>query len=180
LNQTVESGKTLLVDGPASVLVVSGKAEVLGFPVKGTRRIVVREGKRLPFFVAETASFDISLGENASVEEVDGNTIPPLWVESVGALTGFQKKPVIAMVMGKADSGKTAFCTHVINNLVSAKQKVAIIDGDLGQSDIGPPCTVAYAFITMSLTELYELKADNAFFVGATSPSEAVSKTIEG
>jgi len=180
LNQTVESGKTLLVDGPASVLVVSGKAEVLGFPVKGTRRIVVREGKRLPFFVAETASFDISLGENASVEEVDGNTIPPLWVESVGALTGFQKKPVIAMVMGKADSGKTSFCTHVINNLVSAKQKVAIIDGDLGQSDIGPPCTVAYAFITMSLTELYELKADNAFFVGATSPSEAVSKTIEG
>jgi polynucleotide 5'-hydroxyl-kinase GRC3/NOL9 len=180
LNQTVESGKTLLVDGPASVLVVSGKAEVLGFPVKGTRRIVVREGKRLPFFVAETASFDISLGENASVEEVDGNTIPPLWVESVGALMVFQKKPVIAMVMGKADSGKTSFCTHLINNLVSAKQKVAIIDGDLGQSDIGPPCTVAYAFITMSLTELYELKAENAFFVGATSPSEAESKTIKG
>ena len=72
MNQTVESGKTLLVDGPASVLVVSGKAEVLGFPVKGTRRIVVREGKRLPFFVAETASFDISLGENASVEEEIG------------------------------------------------------------------------------------------------------------
>jgi polynucleotide 5'-hydroxyl-kinase GRC3/NOL9 len=84
------------------------------------------------------------------------------------------------MVMGKADSGKTSFCTYLINNLVSAKQKVAIIDGDLGQSDIGPPCTVAYAFITTPLTELYELKAENAFFVGATSPSEALSKTIEG
>jgi len=180
VNQTVERGKTLLVDGPASVLVVSGKTEVLGFPVKGTRKIVVREGKRLPFFVAETASFDISLGENASVEEVDGNTIPPSWVESVGVLMDFQKKPVIAMVMGKADSGKTSFCTHLINHLVSEKQKVAIIDGDLGQSDIGPPCTVAYAFITKPLTELYELKAENAFFVGVTSPSEALSKTIEG
>jgi polynucleotide 5'-hydroxyl-kinase GRC3/NOL9 len=180
VNQTVERGKTLLVDGPASVSVVSGKAEVLGFPVKGTRRIVIREGKRLPFFVAETASFDISLGENASSEEVDGNTIPPSWVESLEVLMGFQKKPAIAMVMGKADSGKTSFCTYLINNLVSAKQKVAIIDGDLGQSDIGPPCTVAYAFITTPLTELYELKAENAFFVGATSPSEAVSKTIEG
>ena len=180
MNQTVESGKTLLVDGPASVRVVSGKAEVLGFPVKGPRRIVAREGKRLPFFVAETASFDIALGENASVEEVDGNTIPPSWVESAEALMGFQKKPVIAMVVGKADSGKTSFCTYLINNLVSAKQKVAIIDGDLGQSDIGPPCTVAYAFITAPLTELYELKAENAFFVGATSPSEALSKTIEG
>jgi polynucleotide 5'-hydroxyl-kinase GRC3/NOL9 len=180
VNQTVESGKTLLVDGPASVLVVSGKAEVLGFPVKGTRRIVVREGKRLPFFVAETASFDIALGENASAEEVDGSTIPPSWVEAVGVLMGFQKKPATAMVMGKADSGKTSFCTHLINNLVSAKQKVAIIDGDLGQSDIGPPCTVAYAFIAKPLTELYELKAENAFFVGVTSPSEAVSKTISG
>jgi polynucleotide 5'-hydroxyl-kinase GRC3/NOL9 len=180
VNQTVESGKTLLVDGPASVLVVSGKAEVLGFPVKGTRKIVVREGKRLPFFVAETASFDISLGENASASEVDGNTIPPSWVDSVKGLMGFQKKPAIAMVMGKADSGKTSFCTHLINNLVCAKQKVAIIDGDLGQSDISPPCTVAYAFVTTPLTELYELKAENAFFVGVTSPSEAVSKTIEG
>jgi polynucleotide 5'-hydroxyl-kinase GRC3/NOL9 len=180
VNQTVERGKTLLVDGPASVSVVSGKAEVLGFPVKGARKIVVREGKRLPFFVAVTASFDLSLGENASVEEVDGNTIPPSWVESLEVLMGFQKKPVIAMVMGKADSGKTSFCTYLINNLVSAKQKVAIIDGDLGQSDIGPPCTVAYAFIAAPLTELYELKAENAFFVGVTSPSEAVSKTIEG
>jgi polynucleotide 5'-hydroxyl-kinase GRC3/NOL9 len=180
MKQKVERGKTLLVDGPASVLVVSGKAEVLGFPVKATRRIVIREGKRLPFFIVETASFDIPLGENASVEEVDGNTIPPSWVESFEVLMSFQKKPVIAMVMGKADSGKTSFCTHLINKLVSAKQKVAIIDGDLGQSGIGPPCAVACAFITMPLTELYSLKAENAFFVGVTSPSEAVSKTIEG
>ena len=180
MNQTVERGKTLLVDGPASVLVVSGKAEVLGFPAKGTRRIVIREGKRLPFFVAETASFDISLGENASVEEVDGNTIPPSWVESIEVLMDFQKKPVIAMVMGKADSGKTSFCTYLINKLVSERQKVAILDGDVGQSDIGPPCTVAYAFIAKPLTELYELKAENGFFVGVTSPSEAVSKMIEG
>ena len=180
MNQTVERGKTLLVDGPASVCVVSGKAEVLSFPVKGTRKIVVREGKRLPFFVAETASFDISLGENASSEEVDGNTIPPSWVESAEVLMGFQKKPATAMVMGKTDSGKTSFCTYLINKLVSTKQKVAIIDGDLGQSDIGPPCAVAYASITKPLTELYELKAENAFFVGATSPSEAVSKTIDG
>jgi polynucleotide 5'-hydroxyl-kinase GRC3/NOL9 len=180
MKQTVERSKTLLVDGPASVQIVSGKAEALGFSVKHAGRIVVREGKRLPFFVAETASFDISLGENANVEEIDGNTIPPSWVESLEVLMGFQKKPVTAMVMGKADSGKTSFCTHLINKLVSANQKVTILDGDLGQSDIGPPCTVAYAFITKPLMELYELKAENAFFVGATSPSEAMSKTIDG
>ena len=180
MKQTAESGKTLLVDGPASVSVASGKVEVLGFSVKDAGRIVIREGKRLPFFVAETTNFDISLGENASVEEVDDNTIPPSWVESLEVLMGFHKKPVIAMVLGKVDSGKTSFCTYLINKLISAKQKVAILDGDLGQSDIGPPCTVAYAFIAKPLTDLYKLKAENAFFVGVTSPSEAVSKTIEG
>ena len=179
MKQTVEGGKTLLVDGPASVQIVSGKAEILGFPVKHVGKIVVREGKRLPFFVAENASFEISLGENASVEEVDGNTIPQSWVDAVEVLKSFQKKPVIAMVMGKADSGKTSFCTHLINKLVNAKHKVTILDGDLGQSDIGPPCTVAYAFITKPLMELYSLRAENAFFVGATSPSEAASKTID-
>jgi polynucleotide 5'-hydroxyl-kinase GRC3/NOL9 len=176
----VESGKTLLVDGPASVLVVSGRVEVFGFSVKDASRIVIREGKRLPFAVLETTNFDISLAENASAKEIDGNTIPQSWIESFDVLRALQKKPVIAMVLGKVDSGKTSFCTYLINRLISEKQKVAILDGDLGQSDIGPPCTVAYAFVTKPVTDLFRLKAENAFFVGATSPSEAVNKTIKG
>ncbi|HLE75570.1 MAG TPA: Clp1/GlmU family protein [Candidatus Bathyarchaeia archaeon] len=180
MNRTVERGKTLLVDGAASVLVVSGKVEVFGFSVKDAGRIVIREGKRLPFAVLETANFDISLGENASIEEVDGNTIPLSWIESFEMLKAFQKKPVTAMVLGKVDSGKTSFCTYLINRLVSEKQKVALLDGDLGQSDIGPPCTVAYAFVTKPVTDLFRLRAENAFFVGVTSPSEAVNKTIKG
>jgi polynucleotide 5'-hydroxyl-kinase GRC3/NOL9 len=64
--------------------------------------------------------------------------------------------------------------------LISEKHKVAILDGDLGQTDIGPPCTVAYAFVTKPVTDLFRLKAENAFFSGVTSPSEAVNKTIRG
>jgi polynucleotide 5'-hydroxyl-kinase GRC3/NOL9 len=180
VNQTVEAGKTLLVDGPASVRLVSGKAEVLGFTMKHAGRMVIREGKRLPFFAAETANFDVSLGANATVEEVEGSTVLQSWVDSVEVLTGFQKKPAVAMVMGKADSGKTSFCKYLVNRLVSANHKVAFLDGDLGQSDIGPPCTVAYAFIAKPLMDLYDLKTRNAYFVGATSPSAAVNKTIEG
>jgi polynucleotide 5'-hydroxyl-kinase GRC3/NOL9 len=168
------------VDGPASVLVVSGKVEVFGFSVKNVSRIVIREGKRLPFAVLETADFDVLLGESASVEEVDGNTIPQSWIKCLDVLAGFQKKPVVAMVLGKADSGKTSFCTYLINRLISERQKVAILDGDLGQSDVGPPCTVAYAFVTKPVTDLFMLKAENAFFVGFTSPSEAVDKTVRG
>jgi polynucleotide 5'-hydroxyl-kinase GRC3/NOL9 len=180
MNRMIEGGKTLLVDGPSSVLVVSSRVEVFGFLVKDARRIVIRDGKRLPLAVLEAANFDVSLGENAGVEEIDGNTIPQAWIESFDVLRGFQKKPIIAMVLGKVDSGKTSFYTYLINRLMSEKQKVAILDGDLGQSDIGPPCTVAYAFVTKPVTDLFRLKAENAFFVVVTSPSEAVNKTIRG
>jgi polynucleotide 5'-hydroxyl-kinase GRC3/NOL9 len=54
------------------------------------------------------------------------------------------------------------------------------LDGDLGQSDIGPPCTIAYAFITKPITDLFNANAKNAFFVGATSPSTNVNKVIDG
>jgi polynucleotide 5'-hydroxyl-kinase GRC3/NOL9 len=180
LNRTVEGGKTLLVDGPASVSVVSGRVEVFGFSLKDASRIVIREGKRLPFAVLETTNFDVSLGENASVEEIDENTIPQSWIESFEMLRGFQKKPVVAMVLGKVDSGKTSFCTYLVNMLISEKQKVAILDGDLGQTDIGPPCTVAYALVTKPVTDLFKLKAENALFAGVTSPSEAVNEMIRG
>ncbi len=62
MQHTVESNKTMLVDGPASAKLVSGKAEVFGYSIKESQRIVVREGKRLPFFVTEKAVFDVSLG----------------------------------------------------------------------------------------------------------------------
>jgi polynucleotide 5'-hydroxyl-kinase GRC3/NOL9 len=84
------------------------------------------------------------------------------------------------VVLGKADSGKTSFCTYLTNRLLSEKQNVAILDADLGQSDVGPPCTVSYAFVTKPITDLFRLKAENVFFVGFTSPSEAVDKTIKG
>jgi polynucleotide 5'-hydroxyl-kinase GRC3/NOL9 len=180
MNRTVEKGKTLLVDGPASVIATSGKVEVFGSIMGNARKVVIREGKRLPFVVEEKATFDILLGENASVEEVDGNTIPPSWIKPFEELLKIQAKPITAIVLGTVDSGKTSFCTYLINKLLLEKQKIAILDGDLGQSDIGPPCAVAYTFVTKPITDLFNLEAKNVFFVGFTSPSIAIDKVIEG
>ena len=85
MQQTVEPNRALLVDGPASVCVVSGKAEMFGYELKQAVKIVVREGKRLPFFVLEKAVFDVSLGPNASIAEVEGSTIPDSWSKPLEA-----------------------------------------------------------------------------------------------
>lgn len=179
MNRIVEKGKTLLVDGPASVTVVSGSVEVFGSKPNITSKIIIREGKRLPFAVNETAAFDISLAEKASVEEVEGNTIPPSWIKAHEDLSDLQAKPATAVVLGTTDSGKTSFCTYLINKLIGQKKKIAVLDGDLGQSDVGPPCTVSYAFVTKPITDLFNLQAKNAIFIGATSPDGAVDKVIE-
>ena len=102
----------MLVDGPASVQVISGKTEVFGYQIKHAARIVVREGKRLPFFVFEKTVFDVALGANASIEEVAGSTIPESWNKSLEAVLSVKKKPVIVLLLGKIDSGKSSFCIY--------------------------------------------------------------------
>ncbi|MGA2766860.1 MAG: Clp1/GlmU family protein [Candidatus Bathyarchaeia archaeon] len=178
MNRTVKKGTTLLVDGPASVTVTSGKVEAFGSVISGTTKVVIREGKRLPFAVEETAAFEIALGDTASAEEVEGNTVPPSWNQSCEEFLNLQAKPITAVVLGTVDSGKTSFCTYLVNRVLGEKRKVAVLDGDLGQSDIGPPSTVAYAFVTRPITDLFSLRAKNAFFVGETSPSKVTDKVI--
>lgn len=180
VNRTVERGKTLLVDGPASVTVISGKTEVFGYSLSSAKKVVIREGKRLPFVVEETTTFEISLGESGGLEEVDGSTILSSWVEAYEELLNLQTKPSTVVVLGAVDSGKSSFCTYLINRLLQEKRKCVILDGDLGQSDVGPPCTVAYAVVTKPITDLFSLEAKNAFFVGVTSPSRARNTVIEG
>jgi polynucleotide 5'-hydroxyl-kinase GRC3/NOL9 len=178
MNRTVKKGTTLLVDGPASVTVTSGKVEVFGSIISGSAKVVVREGKRLPFVVEETAVFEIALGDTASAEEVEGSTVPGSWNEGSKEFLGLERKPVTAMVLGTVDSGKTSFCTFLVNKALAEKRKVAVLDGDLGQSDIGPPSTVAYAFVARPITDLFSLRAKNAFFIGETSASKVGDKVI--
>ena len=128
----------------------------------------------------EKSVFDVSLGANAGVAETIGSTIPPSWNKPVEAILGLQKRPVVVLILGAADCGKSSLCTYLLNNLIDGKCKVAVLDGDLGQSDIGPSATVGYALTSKRVAELYDLKLKNAFFVGVTSPIKAMAKTIEG
>lgn len=180
--RTVEKGQTLLVDGPASVTLVSGKADVFGSTIAVSLKpykIVIREGKRLPFFTEEKSEFEVQLAEKAKVEEVAGNTIPPSWAQAADQMLALEQRPFAVMVLGTIDSGKTSFCTYLVNRLVHEKKRVGILDGDIGQSDIGPPCTIGYACVTKPITDLFNLRAQNAFFIGVTSPNGASDRVIQ-
>ncbi len=179
MKHIVEKWKTLLVDGPASVTLLSGQISILGAPFRIGEKIIIRDGKRVPFGVRRKATFDLMLGEGASFKEIDGGPVPPSWENAAKEILSL-KKPVTVMVIGGVDSGKTSFCTFLANEALRKKLKTSIIDADLGQSDVGPPSTIGFNFISAPVKDLFEIKAENAYFVGLTSPSGAVNKVIEG
>jgi len=179
MKHVFKKGKTLLVDGPASVSLLSGKISVLGAPLHISEKLVVREGKRLPLWIRTRATFELLLGEGAYINEVDEGTVPSSWDDAAKELLSL-KKPVTVMVVGGMDSGKTSFCTFLANEAVMKKWNTSVIDADLGQSDVGPPSTVGFNFVTEPVKDLFDIDAQDAVFVGSTSPSGAINKVIEG
>jgi len=180
VKRTVEAGKTLLVDGPASVTLLTGEAEILGSQLKTGSKMVIREGKRIPLEVKEKAEFDLQLGEKATLNEVEASTIPKSWENAVNTILEQKGEHVAVMIVGGVDAGKTSFCAYLANNALKQKRRVAMIDADLGQSDVGPPSTIGSCRITKLIRDPFEIGAENICFIGVTSPSGAVPKVIEG
>ncbi len=46
------------------------------------------------------------------------------------------------LVLGASDAGKSTFCRFLIDYACAASWKVALVDSDIGQSQIGPPTTI--------------------------------------
>ena len=46
------------------------------------------------------------------------------------------------LVLGPSDAGKSTFCRYLIDYACTASLKVAFVDADVGQSQIGPPTTI--------------------------------------
>jgi polynucleotide 5'-hydroxyl-kinase GRC3/NOL9 len=172
-----EAGKTLVIAGPASFEMIEGEASVLGAPLDSARNIVPR-GKQTPVEIHSLSSFRVSLGEDAGVEVLDGNTIPLSWREAGSALV--ELGGGVAVVVGGADTGKTTLCTFLSNYLIAENRHVAVVDADIGQTDLGPPTTMAAGEVKARVTSLSQIMPSERLFIGLTSPGRAKGKVIRG
>ena len=170
-----EAGKTLVIAGPASFELNDGEASVLGAPLDSARNIVPR-GKQTPVEIHSLSSFRVSLGEDAGVEVLDGSTIPLSWREAGSALVELVEG--VAVVVGGADTGKTTLCTFLSNYLIAEDRQVAVVDADIGQTDLGPPTTMAAGEVKARVTSLSQIIPSERLFIGLTSPGRAKGKVI--
>jgi len=180
MKQTIEARKTLLVDGPTSVTLLTGDVEILGGKLRTGSKMIIRKSKRVPFYAVTKAEFDVLAGEKGSTNEVEGNSIPESWQKAVKTVLATESKPVTVMIVGAIDVGKTSFCTYLANMALRKKLRITFVDADLGQSDLGPPSTISYCRVIRPIRDAFEIEAEDIRFVGVTSPSGALSEVISG
>jgi polynucleotide 5'-hydroxyl-kinase GRC3/NOL9 len=176
----VEASKTLLVDGPTSVTLLVGDVEILGAKLRIGSKMIIRKSKRVPFYALTKAEFDVLAGEKNSANEIEGNSVPESWQAAVKTVLATESKPVVAMIVGAIDVGKTSFCAYLANMALRKKLRVTFVDADLGQSDLGPPSTIGSCQITKPIRDPFEIEAEDIRFIGVTSPSSALSEVISG
>jgi polynucleotide 5'-hydroxyl-kinase GRC3/NOL9 len=178
LKFVLQAGKTLLISGPASLRLEKGSAGVFGAPLRLKRNLIIRRERQLPIETVDESVFDAELGEKASYLEVDGSTVPESWYLAYEA---FQKLEAgRAVVIGSTDTGKSTFCTFLTNHTLKQRDRIAVIDADIGQSDLGPPGSLGLSIISKPLIELGSSNVDAMVFIGETSPGSVIEKVIEG
>lgn len=84
----------------------------------------------------------------------------------------------VVMLVGDMDTGKSTLACLLVNASVDAGRRTAVVDSDLGQSEIGPPTCVGMAFASEPVKRLSDLAPDALAFVGACSPTGAGMETV--
>ena len=153
-----------------------GTATSLAAPIRIGDSLVVAKHRRIPIETDTEAVFRVRTGEHGVWRQVNGSTIPPSWRNAADAL---RRSRGFAVILGDVDSGKSTLCAYLANICLDHEVQTCIIDGDVGQADIGPPTTTSSSIVNKLIINLQELRPERSVFVGDTSPSSAPDKLVQ-
>jgi polynucleotide 5'-kinase involved in rRNA processing len=83
----------------------------------------------------------------------------------------------VTVIVGESEAGKTSLTAWLAGELAAGGDRVAVVDADLGQSEIGPPTTVGLGRIRGPVTRLADAECLALEFVGATSAARCLRET---
>ncbi len=105
--------------------------------------------------------------------------IPATWGAALEAVCR-APRPVVACVIGAVDTGKTTFCAYLANALLERNVRAAVVDADVGQSDIGAPGTIGWGAMERAVSHPSEIPCCGCYFVGSTAPVGLLLPTVIG
>lgn len=178
--QKLSKGQIYILSGAVHFRIEKGKVLTIGKEVCPPEEISIPWGKKIPLEILEDAEIDLEIRENGFVaRQIGGSpTVPQDWDKFIQRC--IRERPKIITVFGEIDTGKTFLTTYLANKLFKEKIKVAILDCDVGQSDIGPPGTIGLATLEEPVVFLPALKPLAIHFVGDYSPASVLPDYFPG
>ncbi|MCF3653390.1 MAG: hypothetical protein L2C94_004425 [Aigarchaeota archaeon] len=164
----VKKGDTLMLYGPASALIVEGRASVLGCPLTPRSKLIVKSWRSRPIYAERDFVADIAYGESGGYDIIEGDTIPEEWKTLAEKASEIPSK---VCVYGGVDSGKTTLATLILNSMIKKLKLAVYVDLDLGQSSICPPTTIGYVSLRAPTFDISYHKMEGGEIVGYTSPT---------
>ena len=172
----LERGAAYLAKGPLRIQLHAGEVESRGIHFSSDGQpIVVKAWECFDLTVLEDCEAWIT--GNGRLERVQ-SAYPDPWISFLEDLTSRGKSTVV--FLGTSDTGKSTLCTLALNAIARTGRPVALVDSDVGQSDVGPPTTVGLGASASPVPRLSELKLLDAFFAGDTSPAYCLQEVIWG
>ncbi|MFZ8783037.1 MAG: Clp1/GlmU family protein [Desulfurococcaceae archaeon] len=161
-------GELLRVYGPMSITVKSGCIDIYGKTLCDSEKAVIHKFRNYIIEAISDAELDVVMINESQIQSVDASD-PYLRKREILVEISKEKYNRI-IVVGCIDCGKTSFVTMLFNAFLKSGGKPCVIDGDVGQADIGPP-----GFITLGSSEntvlwISELKPLAMRFIGDTKP----------
>ncbi|MCS7309661.1 MAG: Clp1/GlmU family protein [Armatimonadetes bacterium] len=84
------------------------------------------------------------------------------------------------LILGARDVGKTTFTTLLANRQLAHGLRVAVVDADVGQSEIGPPTTIGMGIVEAPVPTLHAIVPRAIYFVGSNTPRGRMLETVNG
>jgi polynucleotide 5'-hydroxyl-kinase GRC3/NOL9 len=163
--------KVRMVKGPATVI-VDGACRVLGSNVSG-QTITIRAGKALPFEPRGRCRLHARLGRGGKrwlADPMKAGT--SLWRDIAQQVPSLAvDRGVTVMLVGDSDTGKSTLSAYLANVTLERGLLPCVIDGDIGQGDLGPPASIGAAILSKQVTDLRDVAASLFEFVGNISPA---------
>ncbi len=174
----LKAGEVYRIEGLISLEVKEGKILVSGGLRGKGDRITIPRAKSVPLEAETDAQIEYTLGAGGVVEKLPGRTIPSDWDAFLKEV--IETRPRVVLVIGSVDVGKTFLTTYFGNRLLAHGIRMAAVDSDVGQADIGPPTTMGLGVFERPVAQLYEVPLRSLYFVGSMSPSGHMLEFIVG
>ena len=172
----ISENRSIRVRGPARISVVDGECYISGARLSKGSRIIISMYKSQAIYSRTRALAEIELGEGAGVDVAKPEEEPLFeWLEAAYKLA---TKGSRVVVIGPTESGKTSFSSLLANVSLEKGLRPCIIDGDIGQEDIGPPGFVALSCPSSQFVWLRDLEPQAMRFVGYNNPLMGSSRLV--